>query len=146
MSRTNVANRCVQADSCDLRVQSVLEGQKLSESRSHSSFRMPCCSVTLLESTTVNFDPMRCENRTQKQQRRLFQHSNVESTTAESPNTEVDASESTSVLDTETERTAQHRREVSRSACRWIEAWWTCLEVNVEALGAHCDENTTSEC
>ena len=89
---------------------------------------------------------MRCENRTQKQQRRPFQHSNVESTTAESPNAEVDASESTLVLDAETERTAQHRREVSRSACRWMRAWWTCPDVIFEVLDAHCDENTTSEC
>ena len=60
------------------------------------------------DTTTVNCDPMRCENRTQKQQR-PFQHGNVESTASESPNTEVDASESTSVLGAEMERTAQHR-------------------------------------
>ena len=78
------------------------------------------------DTTTVNCDPMRCENRTLKQQRRPFQHGNVESTAAESPNTEVDASETTSVLDAEMERTPQHRREVRRSACRWRKAWWTC--------------------
>ena len=82
--------------------------------------------VVFLDTTTVNCDAMRCENRTQKQQRRPFQHGNVESTASESPNTKVDASESTSVLGAGTERTAQHRREVRRSACRWRKAWWTC--------------------
>ena len=76
---------------------------------------------------------MRCENRrTQKQQRRPFQHGNVE--------TEVDASESTSVLGAEKKRTSQ-RGEAECSQVK--ESMVDLPEVNIAALDWDCDENAT---